>query len=207
MTPIRKKRRDPLTRAVNIFQKHGGMLRTNDALRLGIHPAVLYELHRKKLVQAVARGIYRLSSLRPLDHPDFVPVAMKAPKAVICLISALAFHNLTTQIPHAVSIALVKGDRPPRITHPPIRIYWFKREAHKAGVETHKADGVPFRIYSAEKTLVDCFQFRNKIGLDTAIEALKLYNERRRIKMRDIIQYARISRVQNVMRPYLETLI
>ena len=102
---------------------------------------------------------------------------------------------------------LRRGTEPPRLKHPPVRIFWFTGEAFTEGIETPKVDGVQMRIYSPEKTVVDCFKYRNKIGLDTAVEALKLYRERKRIKVNELIRYARICRVEKVMRPYLEALL
>jgi predicted transcriptional regulator of viral defense system len=126
---------------------------------------------------------------------------------VICLISALAFHDLTTQIPHEVHVALPRGAEEPRLDHPPIATYRFSGKAFTEGVETHKLDGVPVRVYSPEKTLADCFKFRNKIGLDTVVEAVRLYHERRNVKVDDLMRYAAICRVSRIIRPYLEALL
>ena len=134
-------------------------------------------------------------------------VALRVPEGVICLISALAFHQLTTQIPHEVHLAVVRGSEPPRIDHPPVRTYWFAKRAFEEGIETQRLDGFPVRIYSPEKTLADCFKYRNKIGLDTAVEAVRLYRERRRPKVQALMKYAEICRVANVMRPYLEAIL
>ncbi len=134
-------------------------------------------------------------------------VALKVPAGVICLISALAYHELTTQIPHEVYLALPRGAEPPRLEHPPLRLFWFTGKAFTEGVETHEVDGVPVRIYGAEKTLADCFKYRNKIGLDTAIEALKRYVRGRHTQIDTLMSYARICRVEKVMRPYLEALL
>jgi predicted transcriptional regulator of viral defense system len=190
-----------------IFHSEGGMLRTKDALARGVHPSVLYELRDEGKIVQVSRGVYRLANLAPLQHPDFIPIAIRVPKAVICLISALAFHELTLQIPHEVSIALTKGDWPPKIEHPPVRIFWYSRKTHSIGVEVHQTEGIPIKIYSPEKSIVDCFQFRNKIGLDTAIEALRIYKEKRKWKIGELMHFAKIARVQNVMKPYLEALL
>jgi predicted transcriptional regulator of viral defense system len=119
----------------------------------------------------------------------------------------LAFHEITTQIPHEVYLALGRGAEPPRLEHPPIRIFWFSGESFTKGIEKQDVDGVPVRIYNREKTIADCFKYRNKIGLDTAIEALKLYQEQRRFKVDDLMQFARVCRVEKIMRPYLEALV
>jgi len=159
------------------------------------------------VLEQLARGIFRLAKEPPLSNPDLVMVALKAPKGVICLVSALSFHEITTQVPHAIHVALPFGAERPRLKHPPIRFSWFKEPAFSAGAETHKVDGVSVRIYSPEKTVADCFKFRNVIGLDVAIEALKLCLNKKRSKPDTLLKYARICRVERVMRPYLEALL
>jgi predicted transcriptional regulator of viral defense system len=119
----------------------------------------------------------------------------------------LAFHELTTQIPHEVHIALPRGAEEPRLEYPPIRIYRFTGKAYTEGVETLRLDGTTVRIYSIEKTLADCFKFRNKIGLDTVLEAVRFYRERKRVNVDELMRYAAICRVKKVIRPYLEALL
>ncbi len=190
-----------------LCREHGGVLRTAQAVRAGIHPRTIYALRATGFLERMERGLYRLAELPEIGQPDLVTVALKVPSGIVCLISALAFHELTTQIPHAVSIALPRHREPPRLRFPPIRVYWFSASAMVAGVETHKLDGVPVRIFAVEKTLADCFKYRNKLGLDTAVEGLKLYRERKRLNVDALMRYAGIDRVQNVMRPYLEALL
>jgi predicted transcriptional regulator of viral defense system len=159
------------------------------------------------IIEPLSRGLYRLADSPPLANPDLVTVALRTPEGVVCLISALAFHQLTTQIPHEVHLALRRGSEPPRIDHPPVRTYWFAKAAFEAGIETHRLDSIPVRIYSPEKTLADCFKYRNKIGLDTAVEAVRLYRERRRPSVDALMKYAQVCRVAKVMRPYLEAIL
>jgi predicted transcriptional regulator of viral defense system len=194
-------------RAVAIFEKHGGILRTAQALRAGIHPSTLYTMRDVGTLEVVSRGVFRLAGSEPLGNPDLVTVATRVQSGVICLISALAFYEITTQIPHEVHVALQRGAEIPRLEYPPIKIYWFKDQAFTAGVETHKLDGVDIRIYCPEKTLADCFKFRNKIGLDTAVEAVRFYRERRNVNVDALMHFAAICRVEKVMRPYLEAII
>jgi predicted transcriptional regulator of viral defense system len=158
-------------------------------------------------LEVVSRGVFRLAGSEPLGNPDLVTVATRVPNGVICLISALAFHQITTQIPHEVHVALQRGAELPRLEYPPIKLYWFKDQAFTAGVDTQKLDGVDIRIYSPEKTLADCFKFRNKIGLDTAVEAVRFYRERRSVNVDALMRYASICRVEKVMRPYLEAIL
>ena len=194
-------------RAVAIFKKHGGILRTAQAQRAGIHPSTLYTMRDVGTLEVVSRGVYRLAGSEPLGNPDLVTVATRVQGGVICLISALAFHEITTQIPHEVHVALQRGAEEPRLEHPPVKIYRFTGQAFEAGVETHKLDGVDIRIYNPEKTLADCFKFRNKIGLDSAVEAVRFYRERRGVNVDALMRYAAICRVEKVMRPYLEAIL
>ena len=161
----------------------------------------------KGIVERLSRGLYRLADLPPLSSPDLVTVAAKIPAGVVCLISALAYHEITTQIPHEVHVALPRGAEPPRLQHPPVRVFWFTGRSFTEGIETHKVDGIRLRIYSPEKTLADCFKYRNKLGLDTILEALRLYRNRKRPNVDDLMKFARVCRVEKVMRPYLEAVV
>jgi predicted transcriptional regulator of viral defense system len=194
-------------RAVELFKKSGGILRTSEALKAGIHPATLYAMRDAGTLEMISRGVYRLAGSEPLGNPDLVTVATRIQEGVICLISALAFHEITTQVPHEVHVAVKRGSEPPRLDYPPIKTYWFSGRAFTAGVKIHELDGVGVRIYSPEKSIADCFKFRNKIGLDTAVEAIRLYRDRRRVDVDALIRYAEICRVAKVIRPYLEAIL
>jgi predicted transcriptional regulator of viral defense system len=191
-------------KAKRIIQQHGGVIRTAKAIQAGIHPRVLYQLRDENLLEQLSRGVYRITDQKAVSDPDLVIVATRIPKAVICLVSALSFHEMTTQIPHSVSVALPRGSDTPRLDYPPISIHRFSKEALLAGITVHRIDNVPVKIYSPEKTLVDCFKFRNKIGMDVVLEALKFYKGRREFKLGEILKYASICRVEKIMRPYLE---
>ncbi len=182
-------------------------MRTAEALRLGIHPRTLYAMRDSGVLERLSRGLYRLADLPPLSNPDLVTIALRIPQAVICLVSALSFHELTTQIPHAVDIALPNRARRPRLDHPPLRVFWFSGSAWSEGIETHLVDNLPIRIYGPEKSIADGFKYRRKIGLDVAIEALRLYHRRRGFDVNKLLHYARVCRVENVMKPYLEALL
>jgi predicted transcriptional regulator of viral defense system len=204
---MKTQQKNRFKKAKEIFHDRGGALKTGEALSAGIHPRTLYEMQRRGILEKLSRGLYRLTDLPPLGNPDLVSVALRVPSGVICLISALAYHEITTQIPHEIYLALGRGAEPPRLEHPPVRVFWFSGEAFTEGIETHHVDAVPVRIYSPGKTIADCFKYRNKIGLDTAIEAVKLYHERKRFKVDDLMHFARVCRVENVMRPYVEALL
>ena len=192
---------------VAVFQRHGGMLRMSEALRLGIQRSQLRRLKQEGVIERLSRGLYRLSSLPPLSNPDLALAGRRIPNGVICLISALAHYGLTTQVPHEVYIALRQGSESPRLEFPPVRVFRFSSATFTQGIVEEKIDGSPVRFYSVEKTLADCFKFRNRIGIETAIEGLRLYREGRRMRVKDLIHYARLCRVENVMRPYLEALL
>ena len=194
-------------KAKTLFRCHGGLLRTSEALRFGIHPRTLYAMRDAGVLEQLSRGLYRLADLPPLGAPDLVAVARKVPRGVVCLISALAFHDLTTQIPHAVYIALARGTGPPRLDYPPVRMFWFTGDAFTEGIETYTLDHISLPVYTPEKTLADCFKYRNKLGLDVALEALKLYRQRRQMRLDELLRYASICRVEKVMCPYLEALL
>ncbi|MFZ5805930.1 MAG: type IV toxin-antitoxin system AbiEi family antitoxin domain-containing protein [Verrucomicrobiota bacterium] len=190
-----------------IFKEHGEILKTSDAIKLGIHPETLRRLCRKGDIEQLGRGLYRWAKLSPLGHPDLVSVAMRVPKGAFCLISALFFHGITTQIPHEIYLAVSRNASIPRIDYPPVRIFRFSSTTFEEGIEHHKLDGVPIRVYSIEKTLADCFKYRNQIGLDVAIEALKSYRKKKRFQGDALVHFARICRVEKIMRPYLEALL
>lgn len=194
-------------RALAEFNKHGGILRTAQALRVGIHPSTLYAMRDDGRLEVVSRGVYRLADSDPLGNPDLVTVATRIPLGVVCLISALSYHELTTQIPHEVHVALPRGAEEPRLDHPPIRTYRFSGEAFTEGIEIHEFDNVNVRIYNPEKTLADCFKFRNRIGMDTAVEAVRFYRERKPVKIDQLMHYASICRVKKIIRPYLEAIL
>ncbi|MCC7355381.1 MAG: type IV toxin-antitoxin system AbiEi family antitoxin domain-containing protein [Anaerolineae bacterium] len=196
-----------LQSALNLFRQHGGTLHTREALRLGIHPRTLYALRDSGALQQLSRGLYRLADLPPLANPDFVIVARKLPQAVVCLVSALAFHDLTTQAPHMVNVALRSGSSRPTLDYPPLRLFWFSGLAWSEGVEVHRIDDTPVRLYGPAKSVADCFKYRHKLGLDIALEAMRLYRRRRDFQVDTLLQCACICRVEKVMRPYLEALL
>jgi len=188
------------------LKKMPGVFKTRDVRKLKIHTRNLSAMVNQGLLEKISRGTYRLSG-RPQENPDIVNVASRVPKGVVCLISALAYHGLTTQIPREVYLAAARGTEMPRLDYPPIHLFRFSKEALDSGIETHIIEGVPVRIYNPEKTLADCFKFRGKIGLDTAIEALKMYIRSKNKDINKLITYAKICRVENIMRPYLESLL
>jgi predicted transcriptional regulator of viral defense system len=190
-----------------IFISHGGQLRMNEAIKLGITRYMFYSLRDKGIIEELSRGLYRWAELPVIDEPDLVTVSLRCSKAVICLISALAYHDLTTQIPHNVFIAIPKKSHIPIFDYPPVQSYQFSKSSYEAGIVVHSISNVSVQIYNQEKTIADCFKFRNRIGMDVVLEALKLYRIRKQFNPLKLMEYARICRVQEVMRPYLETIV
>lgn len=176
----------------------------SDAIKYGISRYRLYKMRDNGLLDQVSRGIYRLVDLPPISHPDLVIVSLRFPKSVVCLISAISYHGMTTQIPHEVSVAVPRDARIPSLDYPPVHAYKFSAEAYEAGIEKHQIDGTVVKIYSAEKTLADCFKYRNKLGMDVVLEALKLYRSQKKFNIDKLVKYARVCRVEKVMRSYLE---
>jgi predicted transcriptional regulator of viral defense system len=189
--------------ALKIFEDYHGLLKTAQAKRLGLAETTLARMLEAGLLVKESRGLYRLAGNPPLNNPDLVQVALRVPAAVISLISALAFHDLTTQIPHKVYIALPKSVKRPRLEYPPLDVVWLTDKAYQAGIAEHRLDGVPVRIYSPAKTVADCFKFRNKVGDDIALEALRDYLRRPGADLAELMSCARIDRVEKIMLPFI----
>lgn len=192
--------------AEEIFRAAGGTLRTREAAARGIHYSTLYGMRDDGLLEQLSRGVYRLAELPAPGKYDVVAVAERVPDAVLCLISALDFHEIGTQIPAFVNIAIGPKDWHPQFQYPPVRVYRMSGEALEAGVEEHTVDGTPVRVFSPAKTVADCFKFRNKVGLDVALEALRETLRSRKATRGEIMRYAAIDRVANIVRPYLEAM-
>jgi predicted transcriptional regulator of viral defense system len=182
------------------------LLRPSDAVAQGHSRLYLAQLAQRGLVHKVSRGLYALPQRKVSEFASLAEVASKHPQALVCLLSALAFHGLTTQAPFEVWIAVDNKARAPQMPYPPLRIARFSGPALSEGVELHNIEGVPVKITSVPKTIADCFKYRNKIGLDVAMEALKEAWNSKRVSMDELWHYGQICRVQNVMRPYLEGL-
>ncbi|MFN0069919.1 MAG: type IV toxin-antitoxin system AbiEi family antitoxin domain-containing protein [Chloroflexota bacterium] len=151
-----------------------------------------------------ARGVYALPGYQPGEHRDLITVAKRAPGVVFCLLTALHFHELTTQAPFDVWIAIGNKAQPPRMDHPPLRVVRMSAATLDAGVDSHRVDATTLRVTSIAKTVADCFKFRNKVGLDVALEALREALGDKRVTMDDLWHFAKVDRVANIMRPYLE---
>jgi predicted transcriptional regulator of viral defense system len=200
-------KKDRYEKYKKIFLENNGILRVSAAIRLGIPKYVIYNLVENGELVKEGNGLYRIREIEPLGNPDLVQVSLRVPKSVICLLSALYYYDLTTQIPHQVYIALPRDVKTPKIDYPPIRVFHFSEKSYLAGIDEQTIDGVKVKIFGREKTIADCFKFREKIGVEIAREALKDYLSQPRPNIQLLIKYAKVNRVENVMRPYLEALI
>ena len=184
-----------------------GLIRPRDVEAAGIHREYLLRLYRNGDMTRVGRGLYALAGAQTSESLSLAKVAKRVPSAVICLISALEFHHITTQIAHDVWIAIENKKWEPTFQYPPLEIVRLTGRAFSFGVEEHEVDRIPVKIYSPAKTVADCFKFRNKVGLDVALEALRETWRIRKVTMDDLWEAAKVCRVANVMRPYLEAII
>ena len=195
----------PTEKALQIIAAMGGTIRTSQALAAGIHPRTLYALRDDGSLERLALGLYRLADLPPVGDPDLALVAGRVPRGVICLISALSIHDLTTQIPNEIHLAIPRSARYPICEGIPLSIYRFAPASFAAGIVDRDIGGATVRVFDEEKTIADCFKYRNKIGLDITLESLAAYRRRKGSSMQRILEYARINRVGNKIQPYLES--
>jgi predicted transcriptional regulator of viral defense system len=195
-----------LDAALQAFRDQGGPLRTRDLIARGVHTDALYALRDTGRIVELGRGLYRLAELDEAEHPDLAVVAARAPNAAVCLTSALSYHGITTQIPSSVHLAVPRGSYHRITLSFPVTVYRFDPKTFSEGLETRRVGGMPLRIYSPARTVVDCFKFRNKLGLDVALEALRLARQRKRVQNRDLLRYARMLRVETPMSPYLQAI-
>jgi predicted transcriptional regulator of viral defense system len=183
-----------------------GLVRPNDLVPLGISRIALTRAVRGGQLERIGRGLYGLTARPVSAHGTLAEVARRVPKGVVCLLSALRFHDLTTQAPFEVWLAIDNKAATPKLDYPPLRLVRFSGAALTEGVEEHTVDSVTVRVTSVAKTVADCFKYRHKIGLDVALEALREAWRAKRMTSNEIWRCAKIDRVANVMRPYLESL-
>jgi predicted transcriptional regulator of viral defense system len=183
-----------------------GALRTRDLAAHRIPRTTLSRLVESGQLVQISRGLYALPDHSRSEQHQLADIAVRNPQGVFCLLTALRFHELTTQSPHEIWLAIPNKAHPPKLDYPPLRIVRFSGTALTQGVETHIVDGVSVRVYSVPKTVADCFKYRNKIGLDVALEALRESRREKRATNDELWHYAKICRVANVMRPYMESI-
>lgn len=186
---------------------HGGTFTTGEAQRGGISPRTLYRLCKSGAVARVSRGFFQVTDAPDAVSPDYAAIAKRVPEGVICLLSALYHQDLTTEIPRQINLAISRDASVPRLDYPRVRVFRMSATPFAAGIEHRVIGGTEMRIFSPEKTIADCFKYRNSLGLSVAVEALKSYMTRRNRNPGRVLDMARICRVENILRPYLESLV
>lgn len=189
------------------FVKKHTLVRPCDLKVAGLPRDYLYQLAKTGDVKRVGRGLYQWPDKDIEHHQSLVEVSKKVPHSVVALLSALSFHEMTTQNPHEIWLAIDRKARRPAIDYPPVRWIYISELSKSEGIENHLLDGVKVKVFSPAKTIADCFKYRNKIGLDVALEALRRGWGGKRFTMDELVRYAKFCRVLNVMRPYLEALV
>lgn len=187
--------------------QNGRLIRLRDLMQAGVGPETMARLVRDGIAVRPARGLYQLADATPDARHTLAEAAALVPKGVVCLTSALQFHELTLQMPSAVWIAIDRTGWKPRVDYPPIRFVRFSGQVLREGVERHEIEGVEVKVFEPAKTIVDCFRYRNKIGLDIALEGLKEGLRQRRVTPDQLWRFAQHARVWSVMRPYVEAVV
>ncbi len=197
---------DSETDRVRRLSEQMGAFRLADAVALGVHPETVYRLVRRGELERVGRGLYRSAEAAITEHHGLVLATKVVPAGVVCLLSALSFHELTTQLPFEVWLALDRRAALPREPAVQLRILRFSGAALRLGVDVHELEGTQVRIFSAPKTVIDCFRYRHLVGIDVAIEALRDCLQQRKASPGELWELAQACRIGSVMRPYIEAL-
>ena len=195
----------PQERALTLLHRRG-VARSRELERAGVTRTQIRRLVEQGVIERVGWGLYRDPRKDSSERAELAEVARRVPEGVICLLSALRFHQLTTQNPFEVWLAVDRKAWRPQIDHPPLRLIYLSGKSFEEGVEVHDVDGVHVRVFSAAKTVADCFKFRHKVGTEVAVEALRAFRDSRPKELGDVWRYAQVDRVAAVMQPYLEAL-
>ncbi|PIP13960.1 MAG: Abortive infection protein AbiEi [bacterium (Candidatus Stahlbacteria) CG08_land_8_20_14_0_20_40_26] len=192
---------------IKIFKIHNGYARSKDILAEGIHPRDIKNILDKGLIIKVKNGLYKLTDIPVISNQSFIDLARAVPEGVICLLSALSYHELTTFNPSIISMAIYRKSWRPKIEYPPVEFYYFSTKQFKTGIDEIKIKAHKVRIYCPEKTICDCFRYRNKLGLDTAKEGLSEYLKQKDRNLEKIVEYAEICRVKPLLQTWLNAMI
>ncbi|MCD4652611.1 type IV toxin-antitoxin system AbiEi family antitoxin domain-containing protein [bacterium] len=183
-----------------------GAFSAHEAKRVGLNPRTVYRLCKTGELTRVSRGVYQVTSLAGTTSPDYAAINKRVPDGVLCLITALYHHNLTTEIPREIHLAINRNSNIPKIEYPRVRIFRMSPRQFKAGIQCKKIHGIEMKIYSREKTIADCFKYRNVFGIELGFEALKFYVEQKGSNLSDVLEMAKFCRVESVIRPHLDFL-
>jgi len=193
--------------AIMKMARKTGVVRAREIRKAGLHPEYLRKLCTSGHLIRTGRGLYVLADGDFTEHHSLAEACKRVPHGIICLLSALSYHEIGTQNPHQIWMAIDRAMRKPKVDYPPIRIFRFSGPSLKEGIEKIQIEGVSIRVYNPAKTVADCFKYRNKVGIDVAIEALKECWRSRRCTIDELVHYARICRVRNIMQPYMEAIV
>ena len=193
--------------AILKMARKSGVVRAREIREAGLHSEYLRRLCKSGHLIRTGRGLYSLADGDFTEHHTLAEACKRVPHGIICLLSALSYHEIGTQNPHQIWMAIDRAVRKPKVDYPPIRIFRFSGQSLKEGIEEKKIEGVSVRVYNPAKTVADCFKYRNKVGIDVAIEALKECLRSRRCTIDELFHYAQICRVRNIMRPYMEAIV
>ncbi len=190
-----------------VLSKHDGFARTRDILSAGIHRRDIKRVRDTGQIIRVKRGLYRLVEIPLISNQGFIDLARAVPEGVVCLLSALSYYELTTFSPSIISMAICRGSRRPKIEYPPVEFYYFSTKQFEAGINEIKIKAHKVRIYCPEKTICDCFRYRNKLGLDIAKEGLSEYLKQKDRNLEKLFEYAEICRVKPLLQTWLNAMI
>jgi len=190
-----------------VFKAHEGFARTKDILMTGIHHREIKRVRDEGQIIRVKRGLYRLAEIPLISNQGFIDLARAVPGGVICLLSALSYYELTTFSPTIISMAICRGSRRPKIDYPPAEFYHFSKKQFEAGISEIKIKSHKIRIYNPEKTICDCFRYRNKLGLDIAKEGLSEYLKRKDRNLERLLKYAEVCRIKSLLQTWLNAMI
>lgn len=192
---------------IQYFKKNYGYAYLKDLKKEGVHTDTVRRLLKDGIIEKVKPGVYKLADLPILSHQGMIDLCMAMPKAVVCLHSALSYYDLTTTLPSLVMVAIPRDSKPVKITYPPVDVFYFSIKNHQIGIDEIKGESGKFRIYNVEKTIIDCFRYRKKLGENTALEGLKNYLKRKNYNIHKLLEYAKIGRMTTVIKPYIEALL
>ncbi len=192
---------------IEIFKNHNGYARSKDILAEGIHPRDIKDILDKGIIIKVKNGLYRLRDTPVISNQSFIDLARAVPEGVVCLLSALSYYELTTFNPSIISMAIRHKAWRPKIKYPPVEFYYFSTKQFETGIDEITIKGYKVRIYSPEKTICDCFRYRNKLGLDVAKEGLSEYLKRKDRDLEKLLKYAEICRVKRLLETWINAMI
>ncbi len=196
-----------MNKVVQLFKDHFGYANLKDLKNKGVHTDTVRKLVQQGIIEKVKPGLYKLVDMPMLANQSMIDICMAMPKAVICLHSGLSYYELTTTVPERVMIALPREEKPSKVQYPPVQVFYFSDTNYRSGVEEIKTSSGIFKIYNMEKTIVDCFRYRNKLGMDVAREGLKNYLKKPDYDLTKLIQHSKSGRQYKIIRPYLEAII